>query len=107
MSAPERGSATASPSLPTSSSRPGREVIGSPRPKGLGTLEEPDYPGEVDLAVHVVSGPPDGSGEVAACLARGDRAIETELPAGTSYLVVDTLMDLAGDFDRPSAPHRR
>jgi sulfatase modifying factor 1 len=65
---------------------------------GVATQEDPTHPGPVDVDVYVVSGPPDANGDVVGCLARVDRALETELPAGTSYLVGDTFMDLAGDF---------
>ncbi|MGH1345535.1 MAG: SGNH/GDSL hydrolase family protein [Nannocystales bacterium] len=53
-------------------------------------LDRPD----VDVDIHIVEA--DGDGET--CLARGDRRIEGELPAGTWDIVVDTWSDGGDTF---------
>ena len=44
----------------------------------------------IDVDLHVVSGAPDARGLATGCVARANLAIETEVPAGTWFVVADT-----------------
>jgi hypothetical protein len=52
----------------------------------------------IDVDLQIAASPPDAAGAVAGCAARADLAIETELDAGSWFVVADTYTDLAGPF---------